>query len=448
MATLHLSPSSCEAKVEEAIRRFQARNPKSLEHHEAAIDSMPGGNTRTLLHTAPFPVVMVCGEGTKLYDLDGHEYLDFVGELTAGLYGHSSPKIKKAMTGVLSDIGLSLGATNIYEKKYADLLCSRFDLDSLRFANSGTEANIHALAAAREFTGKRKVVVFRGGYHGSVLAFGLGIAPNNVDPHDWILSQYNDPDALNEVFNTHDDIAAVLVEGMQGSGGGIPASRKFLRAIREQTLKAAAVFILDEVMTSRLHPGGMAATIEEKPDLKTLGKYLGGGMPFGAFGGRKDIMAVYDPRKQGSLSHSGTFQNNTLMLNAGYTGLAEVFTPDVAIQFNKNGDNFRAELLDIFEGTKFTVTGVGSLMCIHCTKPGLTSAQIRAKDDYAPHEDVDLKKLFWLEMMEAGFWIHQRGSIALNLAMEANAMEAFVQAVKAFCSRHHKLVHFPGQNIE
>ncbi|KAJ5116036.1 aminotransferase [Penicillium angulare] len=437
------TPSRCQGKVEEAIQRFQARNPKSFEHHEAAIGSMPGGNTRTLLHTAPFPIAMVRGEGTKLYDLDGHEYFDFVGELTAGLYGHSNPKIKEAMTSVLSDIGLSLGATNIYEKKYADLLCSRFDLDSVRFANSGTEANIHALAAAREFTGKRKVVVFRGGYHGSVLAFGLGIAPNNVDREDWILSQYNDPDALEEVFTTHNDIAAVLVEGMQGSAGGIPGSKEFLRAIREQTRKAGTVFILDEVMTSRLHPGGLAATLDEKPDLKTLGKYLGGGMPFGAFGGRRDIMAVYDPRKQGSLSHSGTFQNNTLMLNAGYTGLAEVFTPDVTIQLNKKGEKFRTDLLEIFEGTEFTVTGVGSLMCIHCTKMGLTSTQIRAKDEYAPYEDLDLKKLFWLEMMEAGFWIHQRGSIALNLAMDAEAMEAFVRAVKAFCSRHHELVYCP-----
>ncbi|KAI8294281.1 putative aminotransferase [Colletotrichum sp. SAR11_240] len=272
---------------------------------------------------------MVRGEGSRLIDLDGHEYCDFVGELTAGLFGHSEPKIKASMSNVLSNIGLSLGATNIYEKQYSELLCARFNLESLRFSNSGTEANLHCIAAARKFTGKRKIVVFRGGYHGSLLSFSLGAAPNNVDQRDWIISQYNDIQQLAEAFeNNKGDIAAVLVEGMQGSGGAIPATTEFLRAIREHSRAAKALFILDEVMTSRLYGGGIASTFDHDlaPDMKTFGKYLGGGMPFGAFGGRRDVMAVYDPRMQGSLAHSGTFQNNTLMLNAGYTGLSEVFT--------------------------------------------------------------------------------------------------------------------------
>lgn len=163
-------------------------------------------------------------------------------------------------------------------------------------------------------------------------------------------------------------------------------------------------------------------------------------MPFGAFGGRRDIMVVYDPRHEGSLAHSGTFQNNTLMLNAGYAGLADVYTPHAAIALSTSGDRLRTELQAAFQGTKFTVTGVGSLMCIHCTKTGLTADQIRCKDDYAPYEDADLKKLFWLEMMEAGYWIHQRGSIALNVAMDAATIDGFVTAVKAFCTRHQELV--------
>lgn len=193
-------------------------------------------------------------------------------------------------------------------------------------------------------------------------------------------------------------------------------------------------------MTSRLHPGGLASTLEEGPDMKTFGKYLGGGMPFGAFGGRREIMAVYDPRHQGSLAHSGTFQNNTLMLNAGYAGLSKIFTPEVAKRLSQQGDTLRNNLLDVFRGTKFTVTGVGSLMCIHCTKTGVKAEEIRCRDDYFPQDDAQLKKLFWMEMMEAGYWIHQRGSIALNVAMDPAVMDDFVGAVREFCDRYRDLV--------
>ncbi|KAF4811491.1 putative aminotransferase [Colletotrichum siamense] len=386
---------------------------------------------------------MVRGEGSKLIDLDGHEYCDFVGELTAGLFGHSEPKIKASMSNVLSNIGLSLGATNIYEKQYSELLCARFNLESLRFSNSGTEANLHCIAAARKFTGKRKIVVFRGGYHGSLLSFSLGAAPNNVDQQDWIISQYNDVKQLAEAFeNNKGDIAAVLVEGMQGSGGAIPATTEFLRAIREHSRAASALFILDEVMTSRLYGGGIASTFDQDlaPDMKTFGKYLGGGMPFGAFGGRRDVMAVYDPRMQGSLAHSGTFQNNTLMLNAGYTGLSEVFTCEVADAFHQRGEALRAQLLEVFQGTRFTVTGLGTLMCIHATTNGLSRDQIQCKDDWTTVEDGDLKRLFWLEMLEAGYWIHPRGSMALNLALTAADMDRFVGTVRDFCKRHQAMI--------
>lgn len=186
------SQTQCQVMLAEALQQYETRNTKSLEYHNAALESLSGGNTRTLLHVSPFPIVMVRGEGSKLIDLDGHEYCDFVGELTTGLFGHSEPKIKASMSNVLSNIGLSLGATNIYEKQYSELLCARFNLQSLRFSNSGTEANLHCIAAARKFTGKRKIVVFRGGYHGSLLSFSLGAAPNNVDQIDWIISQYND----------------------------------------------------------------------------------------------------------------------------------------------------------------------------------------------------------------------------------------------------------------
>ncbi|KAJ5794008.1 hypothetical protein N7457_000607 [Penicillium paradoxum] len=429
-----------DSALQNAVTQFIERHPESQLLHRLSLERLPGGNTRTLLHTAPFPVFMHKGEGCELWDEDGNKYYDFVGEMSAGLYGHSHPRLQQAITETVQNVGLSLGATNVYEQHFASLLCERFGLERLRFTNSGTEANIHALAAARKFTGRRKVVVFRGAYHGSVLSFGDGIPENNIDQADWLLLQYNDSDRVREVFAQNSDIAAVILEGLQGSGGFIPASVDFLRTIREESEKAGALMILDEVMTSRLGPGGLKDIIGVKPDIITLGKYLGGGLPFGAFGGRGDVMDVFSPLTPGALAHSGTFQNNTLMLHAGYVGLSEVFTPEAVQLLNAQGIDLRQRLNLVFAGSKFSITGQGSLMCVHATKTGLHSEQITCRDDIAAVEDTDLKQLFWLELVNAGFWVQNRGTITLNIAMSKTAVDSFVQAVKEFCTRHRSLI--------
>ena len=159
-------------------------------------------------------------------------YTDFVGELTAGLYGHSHPLIQKALIDTINHVGLNLGSTIAQETAHARLICSRFHLDKVRFTNSGTEANLHALAGARKFTGKRKVVVFSGGYHGGVLGFWDGVQENGVDRNDWVIGKYNDVDGAKTLIEQH-DIAAVLVEGMQGAGGCIPGTKEFLMQIQK-----------------------------------------------------------------------------------------------------------------------------------------------------------------------------------------------------------------------
>ncbi|CAG8908271.1 unnamed protein product [Penicillium egyptiacum] len=426
--------------LHDAATRFIERHPESHRLHKLSLNSLPGGNTRTLLHTAPFPVFMRKGEGSELWDEDGNKYYDLVGELSAGLYGHSHPTLQKVLTDTIQNVGLSLGATNVYEQRYASLLCERFGLERVRFTNSGTEANIHCLAAARKFTGRGKIIVFRGAYHGSVLSFGNGIPENNIDQADWVLLQYNDSEGVREAFFQNGDIAAVILEGIQGSGGFISASLEFLRTIREESEKAGALMILDEVMTSRLAPGGLKDILGIKPDLITLGKYLGGGLPFGAFGGRRDIMDVFNPLTPGALTHSGTFQNNTLMLHSGYAGLSEVYTAEVVQSLNAQGDDLRQRLQRVFAGSKFCITGQGSLMCVHVTNIGLRAEQITCRDDVAAVEDTDLKQLFWLELVNAGFWVQSRGTITLNIAMSTTALDAFIEAVKEFCKRYRSLI--------
>jgi glutamate-1-semialdehyde 2,1-aminomutase len=189
-------------------------------------------------------------------------------------------------------------------------------------------------------------------------------------------------------------------------------------------------------MTSRLGPEGLQAIVGLSPDITTFGKYLGGGLAFGAFGGREDIMAVYDPRSPNSLAHSGTFNNNTLAMHAGFVGLNNIWTPEVAVEFNKLGDYFRENLQKAARGTKMSVTGRGALNAIHFSEVGTTEITCKESID----EDWGLKDLFFIEMMEDGFWITRRGSIALILGTPKSELDRFVSSVSKFLERHSSLV--------
>ncbi|KAI0130408.1 pyridoxal phosphate-dependent transferase [Xylariales sp. AK1849] len=425
------------AALDAAIKRFEDANPNSKKQHEIAAGILPGGNTRSLLHTSPFPLCIKHGKGPFVWDEDGHKYTDFVGELTAGIYGHSHPVIREAVVSTFDNVGLSLGATTIQEQKHAELICSRFGLERLRFTNTGTEANLHALNGVKRFTGRRKILVFCGGYHGAVLSFGDGkVAENNVDRDEWVIGKYNDIESAKTLIKNTPDLAAVLIEGMQGAGGCIRATREFMHTIQEESKKAGVIFILDEVMTSRIAPGGIQKLLNLKPDITTLGKYLGGGFPIGAFGGRADIMSVYDPRLPGSLFHSGTFNNNTMTMHAGYAGLSKVYTDDANFVFNAKGDKLRARLESACKRTKLSFTGLGAMLAVHFTDSEVED--IRCVDDV--EERWDLKDLFWLEMMEDGYWITKRGSIALILETPDEELDRFVGCVQRFLQRHESIM--------
>jgi glutamate-1-semialdehyde 2,1-aminomutase len=200
--------------------------------------------------------------------------------------------------------------------------------------------------------------------------------------------------------------------------------------------QVGAIFILDEVMTSRLAPGGLQSILGLKPDLTVFGKYLGSGLAFGAFGGREDIMAVYDPRSPKSFAHSGTFNNNTLAMHVGYVGLSQIWTPEVAMEFNKLGDIFREGLQRAARGTKMSVTGQGALNAIHFSDAGITN--ITCVEDI--EENWALKDLLYMEMMEDGFWLTRRGSMALVLGTPKSELDRFVACVERFLERHRAFV--------
>jgi len=423
-----LRSDAVEAALAEARAAYVHRNPLSAAAHGRAEAVMPGGNTRSVLFYEPFPLVMVRGEGCFLWDADGHRYLDLLGEFTAGLYGHSNPVIRAAIDTAL-DAGWSFGAHNLMEPELARLICDRFaSIDRLRFTNSGTEANLMALAVARAFTGRSRILVFTGGYHGGVLTFGAGQSPANV-PHDIIFGTYNDAEgACRLIAENAADLAAVLVEPMLGSGGCIPGEPAFLAALQEAARSVGALFILDEVMTSRSSAGGLQALLGLTPDLTTLGKYIGGGMSVGAFGGRAEVMALFDPRRPGALPHAGTFNNNVLTMSAGIAGLARVFTPEAADRLRARGESFRERLnaLCRAEDAAMQFTGCGSILGVH-----FTAAPIRNPAD-AAGADMRLRDLFFFDMAAAGIYLARRGFMALMLPVGESELDEAVAAVSGF----------------
>jgi len=405
--------------VAAAAADYVARNPQSLAQHERAAAAMPGGNTRTSLFHDPFPLCMVQGEGARLTDADGHGYVDFLGEFTAGIFGHSPAPLKRAITDALA-AGINLSSHNRLEAELAALICARFpSMDMLRFTNSGTEANLMALAAAIAHTGRRKVVVFEGGYHGGVLVFPPGGSPVTV-PHQFVMVPYNDAAAARAAIDG--DTAAILVEPMLGAGGCLPGTPEFLGTLRQAATETGAVLIFDEIQTSRLSVGGQQAVLGITPDMTTIGKFFGGGLAFGCFGGRRDIMGVFDPRRPGALMHAGTFNNNTLTMAAGIAA-AGLLTAEALDAVNARGERFRADLNALFERRQapFHVTGLGSLMNVHM------------------RGDPGLRKLMFFDLLRDGIYFAQRGLIALSFAITVDDTAAFLAATDRFATDRRAL---------
>jgi glutamate-1-semialdehyde 2,1-aminomutase len=412
--------------------RYIAAYPKSREHYESATRTMPGANTRHVLYHDPFPVALVSGKGALLRDLDGHEYVDFLGEFTAGLYGHSDPVIKEAIQAVLSK-GLALGGPNQYEAQLARLMVDRFPaVDLIRFCNSGTEANMMNISLARAVTKRPAVFVFSGSYHGGLFSFSGGKAsPMNV-PIDVVVSEFNNLEHSRDLIQENSSrLAAVIVEPVMGSAGCIPADVEFLRMLRDETDKSGIILIFDEVMTSRLAPGGLHEALGIMPDLVSFGKYLGGGVTFGAFGGRADLMERFDPRQPDALVHSGTYNNNVITMAAGIAGLSQVFTPDKVTKLNQLGDQFRLHLQQIVDslGAPIQVTGQGSMICIHPQRESIkTPANI--------HSTPLAYKLIHLEMHLRGLYLARRGFMSLSLAITDRDLEVFSTAFKETIGEH------------
>jgi glutamate-1-semialdehyde 2,1-aminomutase len=422
--------------IADARSRYASANPLSQAADASAARYLPGGNTRTVLHYEPFPLTMARGEGAELTDLDGHRYVDMVGEYSAALFGHSDEIIKAAIHEAL-DRGVAMGAPTAYERELAALLCERFpSLEQIRFCNTGTEANLMALTTARVVTGRNKLLAFNDAYHGGMIKFLGGRCKLNV-PFDFVLADYNDIEGTAELIRSEGDaLAAVIIEPVLGAGGNIQGNREFLEMLRRLTKEVGALLIFDEVKTARLGSAGAQGMLGIDPDLTTLGKFIGGGLPTGAFGGSAEVMAHYNPRLNGSLAHAGTFNNNVCSMAAGCAALSKIYTPQRATEFFEWSEAFRLSLNDMFasKAVPMYANGMGSMIAIHfsskpTTKPSDITTGCRA-----------LRPLLHMELLLDGVLLCSRGDLFLSLPMNDSHLSKARLALGCFADRHKLLI--------
>ena len=310
--------------------------------YDRALASLPGGNTRTTVFMKPYPIYAARGEGCRVWDLDGNVYIDCINNFTSQIHGHAHPALIRAATAQLA-LGSAFGLPTVSEVELAELLVSRLpSVDQVRFANSGTEAVMMALKAARAHTGRPKIAKCEGAYHGSYdyaevsldptpeawgrnapvsVAYARG-TPDNVLA-DVVTIPFNDTEAAVSLIREHGpELACVLVDPMPNRAGLAPADRAYLEALRKVTREVGALLIFDEVITFRLGFRGAQGIWDIDPDLTTLGKIIGGGFPVGAIGGHRDVMAVFDPRPgKPALPHGGTFSANPVTMRAGIAAM-------------------------------------------------------------------------------------------------------------------------------
>ncbi len=402
----------------------------SARLHASAARFLPSGTTRSVLDLTPFPFAVESGWGCRLRDVDGHEYLDYLGDYSVGLAGHNPREVREAVESVLVS-GWSFGAVAPVEAEVARLLCERYaSMDRVRFTSSGTEANLVAVSLAAKASGHTTVLGFDGGYHGGFLSFARGSDSLNV-PFELTICDYNDLDSVTSAFRAYGGrLACVLLEPMLGSGGRIPGDATFLQGVRDLCTDHGVVLIFDEVQTSRTTPGGAQSALGINADLTTVGKYIGGGLGFGAVGGREDVMCLLDRSHEPHFDHSGTFNNNRFSMAAAAAMLGRVLTAERLDDLHQRGERLRKHADELLRTRGFQATGWGSLMSIHPT-----DRPIRSAADLAGIDRRRVQLLFH-ELLERNVYIGRSGFVTLSLVHDDETDHAFLTALGEALDAH------------
>ena len=391
---------------------------KSQILFEKAKKILPGGvnsPVRAFKSVGGTPIFIERGEGSKIYDVDGNEYIDYISSWGPHLFGHNPSFIKEAIKDALEK-GTSFGTPTELEIKIAELVRELVpSIEMIRFVNSGTEATMSAIRIARGYTKRNKIIKFEGCYHGhadfflikagsGALTFGVPTSPGVTDGNakDTLVADFNKIDSVKKLISQNkNEIAAIILEPIVGNMGVVPADKTFLEELRQICDEEKIVLIFDEVMTGfRVAKGGAQEIYGIKPDLTTFGKIIGGGLPVGAYGGKEEIMSLVAP--SGPIYQAGTLSGNPLAMSAGYAALNYIKNnPEIYDELENKSkkleDGMKRNLKDI--GKKFAINRVGSMMTLF-----FTEREVKFYDD-AISSDTKLFANYFHQMLESGIYL-------------------------------------------
>ena len=439
-----------QAKLQREIDQFIADTPESARRQAEAERWLPGGSSRGTAFFAPHPHFIERGEGHYVEDADGNRLLDFMINATSLILGHAHPDVTRAIQERAA-LGTAFTGPTDEQVRMARLLAERVpSVDSIRFTNSGTEGTMMAIRAARAFTGREKIAKFEGGYHGAHEYVSVSVRPplEKLDPsgptpipehpgmpksvlEQVIVLPYNDLDWCERVLRENAaDVACLIMEPVVSSFGYLPGETGFLRGLRDLTEELGIVLIYDEVQSFRIAPGGAQEALGVTPDMTSFGKIIGGGTPVGAFGGRAEIMELFDPTKGAPIAHAGTFNANPVTMAAGEAVMTRL-TPDVYVRMNALGDQLRAKLRAVFDEfeVEARVTGIGSLFGIH-----FTSEDIR---DYRAvvRSNQTMRRALFMGLLNEGVLLQTGAAGALTALTTESEIDALVDAARRVTQR-------------
>lgn len=417
----------------------------STELFNKAKNIIPGGvnsPVRAFLQVGGNPVFIKSGYGSKILDVDGNEYIDYICSWGPLLFGHNPDFIRIAIQEALK-YGTSFGAPTEMEIQMAELICELVpSIEMVRMVNSGTEATMSAIRLARGYTGKDKIIKFEGCYHGhgdsflikagsGALTFGIptspGITPKTAS--DTLIARFNDINSVKElVANNKNEIAAVIIEPIAGNMGVIPAKTEFLSELRNLCYEENILLIFDEVMTGfRIAKGGAQELYNIEPDLTTLGKIIGAGMPVGAYGGKRAIMELVAP--SGPVYQAGTLSGNPIAMTAGISALNFIkHNPDIYEKLEQKGKHLEKGMKKVARefGYNWKINRVASMMTLFFTESDVV--------DYNSALKSDTKRfaLFFQSMLEQGIMLPPSQFEALFISTEHSSedLEYTIQAFK------------------
>lgn len=426
-------------------REYVSKTKKSKALYERARRVLPAGVSYGIRYYDPYPFYTARAHGSKLYDVDGNDYVDFWLGHTALILGHGPLAVVRAVKAQLEK-GTHYGTSHELEIDLAEQVAKMVpSVEMIRFTNSGTEANMYAVRLARTYSGRSKIAKFEGGWHGGYDALQVGVKYPFTIPEsagltagatqDTVLLPFNDIAGVETKLKNEGNVGTIIVEPVLGSGGGVPAEKAFLRELRALCDEREILLVFDEVITGfRLAPGGAQQYYDVTPDITVFGKILGGGFPVGAFGGRKEIMERLDTlvheRPRFSF-HGGTFAANPITMIAGLTTLKILQDGRHIKRLNQVGEKMRRQTRRIFEAndTAAQVVGISSLFNIHFTKNPV-------KDAYGAHMGDRKKQAdYCLTLIENGVFVLPTHIAALSTTHSEADTDRFLSATEKYARK-------------